>query len=227
MRVRIDMLYSTPKKIEAAFSSEEMSAGEAVVMTDDMLKTGRVKEVKYTDAKERVWTLKELKKLLKVIEEEPHDIKLYFDGGFDIESSNAGLGCVIYYKQTGKSLRLRKNAFAEGLVSNNEAEYAALHLALQELEFMGVHHLPVEITGDSKVVINQLNGEWPVYEPELAKWADRIESKMQSMGIDPIYEAISRKGNREADQLAAQALRGEEVTSTFNMDHLKKQDGLS
>src|SRR5699024_11797205 len=70
-------------------------------------------------------------------------ISVYFDGGFDGNTRTSGLGCVIYFEQNDKSWRQRKNALVEELETNNEAEYAALHLAVQEMELIGVHHLPV------------------------------------------------------------------------------------
>ncbi|WLV25573.1 reverse transcriptase-like protein [Aciduricibacillus chroicocephali] len=218
MQVKIQMLYSTPKNVVTTFVSEPLPAGEAIVMVEDMQKTGRISNILFVDNKEQEWNLKELKKLLEGIEEEPHDITIYFDGGYDIESGRAGLGCAIYYKQNGKSYRIRKNALVDELSSNNEAEYAALHLALKELEYMGARHIEVNIIGDSKVVIHQLNGEWPVYEETLSEWADRIDAKLEQLGFEPHYEAISRKGNREADQLAGQALRGEEMFSTLELE---------
>jgi len=167
----------------------------------------------FTDDNGNNWTLKQLEKYITEIKEEPHHIKVYFDGGYDLKNKTAGLGCSIYYEQNERKYRLRKNALVEGLESNNEAEYAALHLGLKELEMLDVHHLPVTFIGDSLVVIHQLNGEWPCYEEELTAWIDRIEEKIGALGIIPTYEAISRKQNREADQLATQALNGVEITS--------------
>jgi ribonuclease HI len=51
-------------------------------------------------------------------------------------------------------------------------------------------------------------------EEELSKWADRIERKLRQLGINPEYELISRKENREADKLASPALKEIEITST-------------
>ena len=100
------------------------------------------------------------------------------------------------------------------LISNNEAEYAALYLCLQELELLNVHHLPVRFIGDSQVVINQLSGEWPVYEKGLSGWADRIEQKLKDLSIQPEYELVQRKLNSEADRLATQSLNGISITAT-------------
>ncbi len=81
-----------------------------------------------------------------------------------------------------------------------------------------MHHLPVKFIGDSQVVINQLEDEWPCTEEELNNWADRIENKLEQLGISPHYEFVSRKRNKEADHLATQALKDIEITGTMEMD---------
>jgi ribonuclease HI len=217
MKVRIELSYKTPKGTETTFTSDEMRAAHAILIAEDLMKTGRVKQLTFVDSHENSWTMKELKKFMEGIQTEPHNVKVYFDGGFDLKDKNSGLGCVIYYEQNNKAYRLRRNALVQELNTNNEAEYAALHLGLQELDLLGVHHLPVTFVGDSKVVINQLNGEWPCYEAELSEWIDRIEAKFEKMGITPDYEIVSRKLNREADHLASQALSGTDITSTMEL----------
>ena len=214
MKLIIEWRYKTSKGAEATFRSEEMPAAQALLFAEDMERTGRVKSVQFLDNYDSSWTIKELKSYVKGIQTEPHNVTLHFDGGYDIETRNSGLGCVIHYEQSGKSYRLRRNAPAVGLISNNEAEYAALHLGIQELELLGVHHMPVQIVGDSQVVINHLNEEWPVIEKDLSNWADKIEEKMKQLGIQPEYELVPRKGNAEADRLATQALKGIEIIAT-------------
>lgn len=216
--IKIEYIYQTGKGVEGTFSSDELPVKNAIIIARDLQKTGRVKKITLTDNHGNEWTLKQLEKYLTEIKEEPHHITVYFDGGFNIENRSAGLGCAIYYEQNDKKYRLRKNSLVEGLDSNNEAEYAALHLGLKELELLGVHHLPVTFIGDSLVVINQLNGEWPCYEEELSIWIDRIEDQVGKFGIRPIYETVSRKSNREADQLATQALNKIEITSMKQMN---------
>ncbi|MEO4054656.1 ribonuclease H family protein [Solibacillus sp. CAU 1738] len=222
MKIVIEWAYKTPKGAQAIFRSDEMSAAQALMIAEDLERTGRVKSMTLTDEYDSTWMIKELKKYLKEIETEPHDVVVYFDGGFDRATNQSGLGCVIYYVQNGKSYRLRRNAFTTGLVSNNEAEYAALNLSIVELESLNVHHLPVRFIGDSQVVINQMNGEWPAYEKELSTWADRIEKKLKKLGITPEYEHVSRKENAEADRLATQALNGIEITGLIEVNGVKE-----
>src|SRR5699024_5446183 len=196
-----------------------MRAGKALLIAEDFERTGRSKNIYFIDGHESTWTLKELKKYMEGIQTEAHNVTVYFDGGFDLKTKKSGLGCVIYYDKNGKSFRLRKNANVEELDTNNEAEYAALHLGLQELKLLDVHHLPITFVGDSKVVISQLNGKLPCYEAELSKWMDRIENEQKQLGITPEYEFVSRKKNREADQLASQALKDIEIMSTTEIEN--------
>lgn len=221
MEIRIEWSYKTAKGTEAFFRSEEFPAAHALLIAEDIQKTGRVKKLEFVDRFDSSWTLKELKAYLKGIETEPHNVNVYFDGGFDKETGRAGLGCVIYYEQSGKAYRLRQNVEVAELSSNNEAEYAALHMSVQELERLEVHHLPVVFRGDSNVVANQMSGEWPVYENDLSRWADRIEQSLNRLGIQAQYELIPRKANAEADRLAAQALRGIEISGTMELEKSK------
>ncbi|UTR13840.1 ribonuclease H family protein [Salipaludibacillus sp. LMS25] len=213
MNVTLEVTYITTKGMQTTFHSEDIEAQKAIVIAEDFQRTGRLKQVVFRDERDSQWTLKELKKFLEGIKTEPHQLTVYFDGGFDLETRLSGLGCVIYYEQNDVSYRVRKNATVTSLASNNEAEYAALNLALGELERLGAHHLPVTINGDSQVVINQLSGEWACTEEVLNRWADRIDDKLAKIGLTPDYHVIPRKANREADQLATQALDGQEISS--------------
>jgi len=212
MHVFIEWTYKTPKGAGTILRSEEMPAAQALLLAEDMERTGRVKALVFIDQQDTNWSFKELKAYVKEVDTEPHNITIYFDGGFDRSSNQSGLGCAIYYEQNGKPYRLRRNAFSAELKSNNEAEYAALYLALVELELLNAHHLPISIIGDSQVVINQLNGEWPALEKELASWADKIDAKLSELSLQPDYKLISRKDNAEADRLATQALNGIDIT---------------
>lgn len=217
MNILIEWTYTTARGAETVFRSEEMPHAKALLLAEDMEKTGRVKSLTLTDSFDSTWTVKELRRYLKEIETEPHNITVYFDGGFDRASNKSGLGCVIYYEQNGKSYRLRKNAPSDELTTNNEAEFAAIYLCLQELEYLNVHHLPVHFIGDSRIVINHLGEEWPVFENVLSGWVDRIEKKIKALGIQPTYELVPRKLNDEADRLATQSLNGVSITATKEM----------
>lgn len=210
----MEWVYQTTKRKQiVTFQSDYLPVEDTLLLVEDMEKTGRTKEILFFDEDNREWNKKELIKYSEKIEEEPHDIIAVFDGGFDKDTKLAGLGIAIYYEKNGEKYRIRKNAVFEHIESNNEAEYAALWLLLLELEALNVKHIHVTFKGDSLVVINQMSDEWPCYEEELQKWLEKIAGKIKELGLKPSFEAISRKQNRETDQLAAQALAGIEIAS--------------
>ena len=217
MKITIEWIYKSKNGVETVFRSDEMPPAHALTIGEDLEKTGRAKKIQFIDQHDSTWMAKELKKYIKEIDTEPHNVRVYFDGGYDIQTSNAGLGIAIYYEQNGKAFRLRRNAPASGLNSNNEAEYAALHLAIVELDLLDVHHQTVQFLGDSQVVINQMSGEWPAYEKDLASWADRIDEKLNELGITPEFELVPRKLNAEADRLATQSLQGVGITGQIEL----------
>ncbi len=217
MKLILEWTYKTPKGAAAVFRSSPMMPAQALMIAEDIEKTGRVQSLEIIDEYDSTWMIKELKKYLKEMETEPHQITVYFDGGFDIQTKASGLGVAIYYEKNGKSHRLRRNAYVAGLHTNNEAEYAALHLALVELDLLDAHHQTIRIVGDSQVVINQLNGEWPVYEKNLSEWADKIDDKLRALGLKAEYELVPRKKNTEADRLATQALQGTEISGEIEI----------
>ncbi|NUK29279.1 reverse transcriptase-like protein [Parageobacillus sp. VR-IP] len=217
MDVRIQWTYIASKKREVVLTSDFIRAEEALALAEDFEKTGRAKAIHFIDHHGGIWSKKELNKLLKEMESEPHDVIAYFDGGFDHATAKGGAGVVVYYKQNNEQYRLRANLQLDELRSNNEAEYAAFWFLMQMLEELGVHHLPVTFRGDSHVVLKQLSGDWPCFEDDYNAWLDRIEEKMSELGIEPIYEPISRKQNKEADQLARQALAGQMITSMMEL----------
>jgi len=215
MKVIMHWTYGAQRKPNATFTSEWLDAEDALTIIDDLEKAGRMKAVKVTDELGTSWSKKELRKLLTKIEDEPQEATVYFDGGY--QNKLSGLGVVIYYRKGKEQWRVRVNRLLQELETNNEAEYAAFYEAVNQLEELGVHHQRVVFKGDSQVVLNQLSGEWACFEDVLNQWLDRIERKLEKLGIIPVYEPVGRKENTEADKLATQALNGEEINSNFNL----------
>ncbi len=217
MKYKMEWNYKV-KGMEPVLFESGLVAGEvALKIAEDLEKTGRAADFTFYDEMGADWNLKQLKKLLTEIEEEAAEITVYFDGGFQKERKQAGLGVVIYFHQGKKKYRIRANEKFDEMETNNEAEYAAFYFALNLLEEMGVHHLPCEFRGDSQVVLKQLDGEWPCFEEELNRWLDRIEKKLQTLAIKPKYIPIPRNENKEADKLATQALEGKMVQSKMQI----------
>ena len=215
MKVKMNMSYHTLQGTVVELYTEYMTPEAALNVVEDLFKTKRVKDVTIVDDIDHEWSVSELEKLMIQIESEPHHIKVYFDGGYDKYTAQSGLGVVIYYEQDGKAYRIRRNAKVDALHSNNEAEYAALHLATKELANIGVDKTDVKCVGDSLVVINQMRGDWASYDQELNSWANRIDESFHQLQIEPIYEIINRHDNKEADKLASQALQNISISSVI------------
>lgn len=208
MKYKMNWLYKTKQGLQTELTTDYVRLEEALQLATDFEKTGRVKELLFYDEMGTAWTLKEMKKLSKQVEEEPQEISVYFDGGYDLETKEAGVGVCVYYKKGGKTYRVRRNAYIEGIYDNNEAEYAALLYGMNILEELGVKYELVTLHGDSQVVLQQLAGEWPCYDEHLNHYLDQIEQKAKTMKVKLVCEAVSRKQNKEAHQLATQALEG-------------------
>lgn len=212
MRYQIIWTYKR-NQLETVLHSDYMTLEQALLVAADFEKTGRVKELVFCDEFGSNWTKKEAEKLGKQVEEEPQEIILYFDGGYDVQTKQAGVGAVLYYTKNKKVFRIRRNFKFYELDNNNEAEYAALLFGLQILEELNVNYQIITLRGDSQVVLNQLAGEWPCYEESLTNYIDRIEKKQEARRWKFVYEPISRKNNHEADHLATQALQGTIIDS--------------
>ncbi len=217
LKYKLEWEYKAKALDPILFTSDFLDGEHALQAGEELEKSGKAMNISFIDEIGTSWTIKEMRKLLEEVEEEPHDLTLYFDGGFDNAHFKAGLGTIIYYKQGKKKYRLRANEVFDELETNNEAEYAALYFALTILDEMGVRNMTCEIKGDSQVVLKQLEGEWPCYEETLNRWLDRIENKIKQLGLHPKYYAIGRKENKEADKLATQALQGKMINSKMQI----------
>ena len=216
MKIKLSFEYKGPKTISVHLESDWIEEEYANNVMDDLLKTGRISDISIMDEMGREWNRKEYGKLKQKMELEPVNPYLYFDGGFDNQTGEAGIGIVVYYNKGNEQYRYRTNAKLDELETNNEAEYAALYNGLLLMKEIGIQHIPCVIKGDSQGVLKQLAGEWPCYEKVLNMWLDRIEALIQDLGIKARFEVISRRDNKEADKLASQAL-----LNTMIHSHLK------
>ncbi|MBU8879013.1 reverse transcriptase-like protein [Bacillus sp. FJAT-29790] len=217
MKYKLEWTYKKKGQEGIAFSSDWVEGELALTIGEDIEKSGKGVDITYHDEIGTSWNTKEMKKLLTEIEEDPHDLTVYFDGGFNKDTNQAGLGAVIYYKQGKKKYRIRSNELFDEIENNNEAEYAAMYYTINLLEEMGVHHMTCEFKGDSQGVLMQLKGEWPCYEDNLNRWLDRIEGKIKKLHVKAKFTPIPRNVNKEADKLATQALEGKMINSKMQV----------
>jgi ribonuclease HI len=213
MKMKLKFKYTSKTSSDIWFESSWFPRKETMIHADDLMKTGRVIDIEIIDEMDNSWTLKEFIKLNKQLDKEPENIVVYFDGGFDKESTRSGIGIVVYYDKGDEKFRIRKNEKLETLENNNEAEYAALHNALLLLEEIGVKNVPCTGKGDAQVGLKQLEGEWACFDEGLNRWLDRIESIIAKLRLKMTFDVLSRNDNKEADKLANQALIGTEVHS--------------
>ncbi|AYV66811.1 hypothetical protein C2I06_07940 [Niallia circulans] len=218
MKYKLEYKFQMKKKKDFIyFTSDWIQSSLALEAGDELEKRNDVADILFYDEKGTSWTLKELRKLNEEIEEEPHDFTIYFDGGYHKETKTAGIGVVLFFHQGKKKFRVRANELFHDILSNNEAEYAALCHALNLLEELEVKGVTCEVKGDSQVVLKQLEGEWPCYEDDLNNWLDRIEAKIKTLRLSMVYTSISRNDNKEADKLATQALEGKRIYSKMQL----------
>ncbi|MDX1701507.1 MAG: hypothetical protein R3250_12860 [Melioribacteraceae bacterium] len=83
MKLKIDWVYKTPKGTEAEFHSEELPVAHALLIAEDLERTGRIKRITFTDRYDSTWTIKEMRNYMKSLETEHHNVILFFDCGFD------------------------------------------------------------------------------------------------------------------------------------------------
>ena len=99
MKYKIQWLYKTKRGLQTELTTDYMNIEEALQFAEDFEKTGRVKELSFYDEMDAEWSLKEMKKLSKQVEEELQEIYVYFDGGYDLQTKEAGVGICVYYKK--------------------------------------------------------------------------------------------------------------------------------
>ncbi len=131
---------------------------------------------------------------------------LYTDGGSRGNPGEAALGVVIC---NAKGDALKKYGQTLGETTNNEAEYQALIFGLKKMkQVFGKEEMKesqLEVRLDSELIINQLNHEYKIEEPNLQKLFLQVWNLMLDFG--PMkFVAIPREQNREADRLVNEAL---------------------
>ena len=135
-------------------------------------------------------------------------ICIYTDGAIRPEQGISGLGAIvrdeagtICYWWSGKA----------GYLTCNEAEYAAVIFALEQLRRVtGSQHIrEIEIVSDSRVMVEQMSGRAAAHAPTLRKMQSRLQGLVA--GFHKVsFRHISREQNRLADALAFEAVSGDD-----------------
>ncbi len=128
-------------------------------------------------------------------------LKVYTDGGSRGNPWIAWLGVYITDDQAKEVEKRYKYLWTK---TNNEAEYlGAYYWIKRAIELWGTQ---VELFMDSKLVIEQLSGNWKIKKPELKVINDDILELVKSSKIKIVYNWIAREQNKEADRLSNVAM---------------------
>jgi ribonuclease HI len=123
----------------------------------------------------------------------------YFDGASRGNPGQAGAGACIV-EDGGRVIW--ECAEYLGVKTNNEAEYTALLRLLAEARARGLNGL--EIKGDSKLVVCQVNRQWKINLPHLRTLAESAWRLMEGLGVKLSW--TPREGNKLADALSNRAI---------------------
>lgn len=128
-------------------------------------------------------------------------IVIYTDGGARGNPGPAGAGYVIYVG--GKAIEGKR--FLGERQTNNWAEYEAVALALEHARKEGLNGRDLTVRMDSKLVVEQISGNWKIKEPALREQAAKVRTLLADF---PQYrfEYVPRAENAEADRLVNEAI---------------------
>ena len=126
---------------------------------------------------------------------------IYTDGGARGNPGPAGAGIVII---DGERIFEHKQ-YLGPVQTNNWAEYEAVALALAEAKRLGLSGRPIEVRMDSKLVVEQISGNWKIKEPALKLQAAKVRALLTDFpGFGFVY--IPRAQNAQADALVNDAI---------------------
>jgi ribonuclease HI len=142
--------------------------------------------------------------------------KIQFDGASIPNPGPMGIGVVLIEDQDVVE-QISERLLEEG--SNNVAEYSALIRGLQRV--VELHWNDIIVEGDSKLVVNQINGEWKVKKDHLKLLYNQAQNLMKKFKSVQITR-ISGEKNSLADHLACKALGYNEDPYHNLKQHIQK-----
>ena len=125
---------------------------------------------------------------------------LFGDGGSRGNPGIAGCGGVIFDKDKKEIIRFKKFL---GHQTNNYAEYMSLILGLEESLKLQITDL--EVFMDSKLVIEQMNGNWKIKHPQIKILWEKAKNLCENFNTVK-FTHIRREKNKIADQMANKAM---------------------
>lgn len=127
-------------------------------------------------------------------------VKLYADGGSRGNPGPSASGYVILDLED--NILVDKGVYL-GITTNNQAEYTALKLALENCQQLGAHE--VQVYMDSLLVVNQMKGIFKIKNRDL--WPIHDAIKQLASGFRKIsFQHVPRELNKLADAAVNRAL---------------------
>ncbi|MCE9541544.1 ribonuclease HI family protein [Candidatus Kaiserbacteria bacterium] len=126
---------------------------------------------------------------------------MYTDGGARGNPGPAAAGVVII----DGAQKIEFNKYLGEKQTNNWAEYEAVVLALIEAKKHGLAGRELEVRMDSKLVVEQVSGNWKIKEPGLKSQAAKVKTLLADFPQNK-FVYVPRAENAEADALVNQAL---------------------
>ena len=130
----------------------------------------------------------------------PDKVKVFADGGSRGNPGPSASGYVVLDMED--NILVDKGVYL-GVTTNNQAEYTALKLALEECIKMGVRE--VQVYMDSLLVVNQMNGIFKVKNRDLWPIHDAIK-KLTKHFEEISFSHVPREFNKLADAAVNRAL---------------------
>ncbi len=129
-----------------------------------------------------------------------HSVVVEADGGSRGNPGAAAYGAVLMDAETGEMIAERAECI--GVATNNVAEYRGLIAGL-ELYSEHTPEADLEVRMDSKLVVEQMSGNWKIKHPDMRPLASAAH-RLAPFGTT--YTWIPREQNKHADRILNEAL---------------------
>jgi len=129
-----------------------------------------------------------------------NSLEIHIDGASRGNPGEAGAGVLIKDPSKGKVHEVIKRL---GFLTNNQAEYKALVIALEEAKKLRATHLTIYT--DSALVANQIAGNWKVKDSKIKVLYAKAKALIGEFGEVKVIQ-IPRSQNLAADRLANRAI---------------------
>jgi ribonuclease HI len=134
-------------------------------------------------------------------------VKVFTDGASRGNPGHSGIGVTVYDEN---NFIIKTYMEYLGEATNNQAEYKALIKSLdvlkKMLEVKEAEFDEIEFYSDSELMVNQVNFDYRVKEPDLALLNNKFHVTMKKLGKPYKIFHIERAKNKNSDKLANTAI---------------------